>query len=110
MRLPITGVDSPSRSNASISSGRLNSRAIASRCNTAFVEPAVAPTARMAFSSALPVTMSRGFRFLRTSSTAISPERSAAAILSGSVAGMPFRPAGERPITSSAMLIVLAVN
>ena len=39
-----------------------------------------------------------------------SPERSAAASLAGSSAGMPLSPAGESPMNSMTVLIVLAVN
>ena len=38
-----------------------------------------------------------------------SPDRRAASSLAGSSAGMPLRPAGDRPRNSMTMLIVLAV-
>ena len=47
-----------------MSSGTPASRAMASRCSTALVDPPVAATPAMAFSNAFRVTMSRGRRLL----------------------------------------------
>ena len=46
----------------------------------------------------------------RTRSITSSPVAKAASSLRGSSAGIPFRPAGESPMHSITMLIVLAVN
>ena len=56
------------------------------------------------------VTKRDGRTSWRTRSMTSSPDRRAASSLAGSSAGMPLRPAGERPMNSRAIDIVLAVN
>ena len=97
-------------SNSSILSGTFASRARASRCSTALVEPPEAATDAMAFSKALRVMICEGFRSLRTRSITSSPQRNAAWFFSSAVAGMPLRPAGEMPMASMIVAMVLAVN
>ena len=55
------------------------------------------------------VTMRDGRTSRRTRSITSSPDRRAASSLAGSSAGMPLSPAGESPMNSMTMLIVLAV-
>ena len=62
-------------SKSSIVSGMPASRAIASRCSTAFVEPAVAATAVIALSNAARVRILLGRRSSATSFMTISPAR-----------------------------------
>jgi hypothetical protein len=73
------------------------------------VEPPVAATLAMPFSSAARVTIDDGRTSRRTRSMTSSPVRRAAASLAGSSAGMPFKPAGDSPMNSMIVLIVLAV-
>ncbi len=102
------------RSATSVNSSRVsvipNSAAIAGRWSAALVLPPVADTDAIAFSSALRVTMSAGRMSWRTSVITSSPARRAASSFAGSSAGMPLRPAGERPRNSHTVAIVLAVN
>ena len=80
------------------SSGIPNSWAIASRWRTPFVEPPVAATEAIAFSSASRVTIVRRADVVADERPSTSsPAARAASSLSGSSAGMPLRPAGERP-------------
>ncbi len=104
------GVFSEMRSKSSIDSLTPASRAMASRCSTPFVEPPLAITPVIALCSAFFVTMSRGRRFFFRSSITSFPASTQPASLAGSVAGMSFRPMGERPSIVRAMDIVLAVN
>ena len=69
----------------------------------------MAATQAIAFSIDSRVTNSLGRTSRRTRSMTISPQRCAASSLSGCSAGMPFRPAGERPRISRTIDIVLAV-
>ena len=87
-----------------------NSAAIAGRCSTALVLPPVADTDAIAFSSDCRVTMCDGRMSWWTSVMTSSPALRAASSFFGSSAGMPLRPAGERPRNSSTVDIVLAVN
>ena len=87
-----------------------NSRAMASMCSTALVEPPVAATPATALSMEWRVTKLRGRTSRRTRSITSSPHWRAASSLAGSSAGMPLSPAGERPMNSRHMLMVLAVN
>ena len=80
-----------------------------SYCWTPLVEPPVAATLAIPFSSALRVTIDDGRTSRRTRSMTISPVRRAAAALAGSSDGMPLSPAGDRPMNSMTVLIVLAV-
>ena len=106
----MSGVRSAIAPNSSMSSGMPYSWAMASRCRTPLVEPPVAATLAMPFSSAWRVTIEEGRTSRRTRSMISSPVRWAAVSLAGSSAGMPFRPAGESPMNSITVLIVLAVN
>ena len=100
----------PTRSKSSIVSGTPASRAMASRCSTALVEPPVAATPAMAFSSALRVTISRGRRLLFTASITTAPQRMHTSFLRGSTCGTAAVPMGESPISSITVAMVLAVN
>ena len=104
------GVRAAMVSNSSIDSGRFSSCASARRWSTALVEPPVAATAAIAFSIEALVTMLDGRTSWRTRVIASSPACRAAASLSGSSAGIAFRPAGDRPRNSMTMDIVFAVN
>ena len=109
----ITGVARDTSSNTSISnslSGIPASRAIASRCKTRLVDPAVAVPATAALRRLAGVTRSRGRRRALSASTVRRPAWNAAVGLSGCTAGMSFRPIGERPRKLIASAIVLAVN
>ena len=61
------------RSKSSIVKSIPKSRAIATRCSTAFVEPPVAATEATAFSNDSFVTSERGVTLSRTSCTASRP-------------------------------------
>ena len=87
-----------------------SSCAMASRWSTPLVDPPVAATEAMALSMAARVMIWDGRVPPLTSSMTSSPARRAASSLPGSVAGIPFRPPGEMPMNSSAVLIVFAVN
>ena len=73
LRSATTGVRVAISSKSSSSSGRPSSRAIASRCRTAFVEPPVAATAAIAFSIDARVRIVEGRTSPRTSSSASLP-------------------------------------
>ncbi len=87
-----------------------SSFAIASRCRTPFVEPPVAATHAIAFSSASRVITCEGRTSSRTSRIAIRPASAAASVFAGSIAGMSFSPPGLMPRNSSTVAIVFAVN
>ncbi len=97
-------------SKSSIVSGRPDSRAIASRCSTALVEPPLVSTAVMAFSSDSRVMMDFGVRLDFTSSITSRPASRPTSALAGSVAGTEPLPIGAMPRNSIAIAIVLAVN
>ena len=98
------------RSKSSIESSTPASRATASRCSTALVEPPLVATAAIAFSSDSRVMMSLG-RWPRASTSITSlPASTATSLLRPSIAGTIAAPAGEMPMTSNAIAIVLAVN
>ena len=105
----MSGVRSAMAPNSSMSSWIPYSWAIASRWSTPLVEPPVAATLAIPFSSASRVTIDEGRTSRRTRSITSSPVRRAAASLAGSSAGIPLRPDGERPMNSMTVLIVLAV-
>ena len=71
------GTRSPMRLKSSISRSISASRAIASRCSTAFVEPPSAWTTAIAFSSDFRVTTTRAEMPSSSSDTIASPERRA---------------------------------
>ena len=100
------------RSKSSMSSGTSASRAMASRCRTALVEPPVAATRAMAFSKA-----SAGEDVARADVVAHEhldhelADRVGDLVLARVHGGHASRcPSGERPMISIAMAIVLAVN
>ncbi len=109
-RSAMSGVRSLTVSKSSMVSGTLASRASASRCRTAFVEPPVAATPAIAFSNAARVRMSSGRRLRRNTSITSSPARRPTSSLRGSTAGTLALPMGERPMNSIASAIVFAVN
>ena len=86
------------------------SRAMASRCSTAFVEPPLAATLAIVFSSDLRVMICEGLRLARTASINMWPALRVAASFSGEVAGTPESSMGEMPRISPLMAMVLAVN
>ncbi len=85
------------------------SRAIASRCSTAFVEPPDAQTAMIAFSTASRVMMSRGLTLRRSTSIAARPTSNAASSLRGSMPGIALASANDMPRNSITIDIVFAV-
>ena len=98
------------RSKSSSSRSTAASWAMAMRWSTALVEPPVAATAEMAFSTDSRVMMSRG-RTLRSSrSMTIRPASKAVSALAPSMAGTTLAPGGLMPRKSSAVAMVLAVN
>jgi len=103
------GVREEMVSNSSMSRGMSNAWAMASRWRTALVEPPVAATEAMALSIEARVTKVRGRTSRRTRSMTSSPVRRAASSFLGSTAGISLSPAGERPMNSMTMLMVLAV-
>ncbi len=104
------GVCAEMRSKSSIVKSIPKSRAIATRCRTAFVDPPVAATEATAFSNDSFVTKERGVTLSRTSCTASRPASYAACSLSRCIAGIPFVPNGESPRKSRIVDIVFAVN
>src|SRR5205823_10338987 len=91
-------------------SGIFASLAMASKCNTEFVEPPVAATPAMAFSMANFVMIFEGVTFLRSRSITNSPARRPAAAFAESVAGTLESPIGAIPRNSQTSAMVLAVN
>ncbi len=83
--------------------------AIASRCNTALVDPASAIVTTMAFSNASRVRMSDGLMPLRTSSTTARPARCASSRLVRDTASWAELLARLMPSASIAEAIVFAV-
>ena len=86
------------------------SRAMASRCRTALVDPPLAATLAIVFSRDLRVMICEGRRLARTASIIMRPASRVAACLSLSVAGTPESCIGEMPRISPLMAMVLAVN
>ena len=105
-----SGVRSLMRSKSSIARSTAASCAMASRCSTAFVEPPVAATPAMAFSTAARVTIRRGRRSFRTSSITSWPARRATSSFSATIAGTPFALSGDTPSSSHTIDMVFAVN
>ncbi len=104
-----TGVRSATAPKSSMSRAMPNSWAMARVCSTPLVEPPVAAMLAMPFSSDRRSTKADGRTSRWTRSMTISPAWRAASSLAGSSAGMPLRPAGERPMNSRTVDIVLAV-
>ena len=97
-------------SNSSIVSGTPASRAIASRCSTALVEPPVAKTEAMAIAQRrMRDDRPRRISFSRSCITSL-PQSIATCALPGSTAGTSFAPIGEMPRKVIAVAMVLAVN
>ena len=90
-----SGVRALMTSKSASSSGTFASRATARRCKTAFVEPPVAITAAMAFSSASRVMTCRGVRPALRFSTARRPAAKAKRSFAPSIAGTELNPSGE---------------
>src|SRR5580658_7274777 len=103
-----SGVRSLTRSKSSMSRGNPTSREIASRCNTALVEPPVVATPAIAFSNAERVKTSLGRVPRRSRFITTSPQRNAASSLRTSIAGMPLNPIGESPMSTVMELIGLS--
>ncbi len=97
-------------SKSSMESSMPISRAIASRCRTALVEPPLAATLAIVFTIDCFVMICDGRRFARTASISMRPASRVAACLSLSVAGTPESCIGEMPSISPLMAMVLAVN
>ena len=104
------GVAAEMRSKSSIVKSMPNSRAMATRWRTPFVEPPVPAIAAAAFSTASFVTIVDGRRSFRTTSTASLPISYAASAFAPFTAGIPFAPSGVRPRKSTIVDIVFAVN
>ena len=98
------------RSKSSMESLIPISWAIASRCNTAFVEPPEAHTLAMEFSRASRVMMALGRKSRRYSSNTFAPADRATSFLPSQAAGTLALPMGEIPRNSQAIAMVLAVN
>ena len=105
-----SGVRSLTFWKSSMCSGTPISRAIASKCRTALVEPPVAATPAMAFSNAARVRMSFGVMpFLQQIHHDFAAVRTRSHLSCGSMAGTLLKPMGERPIISITVDMVLAV-
>jgi len=98
------------RSKSSMESGMFASLAMASRCNTEFVEPPVAATPAIAFSMDDLVIIFDGVILRRRRSITISPARSPELPLAAFVAGTLESPIGAMPRNSQTSAMVLAVN
>ncbi len=98
------------RSKSSMSRATPASWAMANRCSTALVDPPVAATEAMAFSSACRVTICRGVRCACNRSMTSLPAATATSARSPAVAGTLALPMGEMPRNSAAVAMVLAVN
>ena len=96
-------------SKSSSSRGTPASWAMARRWRTALVEPPVAMTTAMAFSSDRRVTMSLGSRPVRSCSTTAIPASKAASARRSEIAGGVALPGSDRPSASTAAAMVLAV-
>ena len=105
----MSGVRRLMASKSPSASGTPASRANASRCKTALVDPPVAATPAIAFSNEARFTTSSGRRFSRRSWTTCAPAARVAAALRGSSAGMLAYPTGARPSSSVASAMVFAV-
>ena len=97
-------------SNSSMVRATPASRAMASRCSTALVEPPSALTTTMAFSSASRVTIWRAVMPLSSRATTASPDRRANSSRRWSTAAGEAEPGSDMPMASAADDMVLAVN
>src|SRR5215471_2670581 len=86
-----------------------SSRAMASRCSTALVDPAVAMTTVAALRNAVLVMICDGRRSAARAATAAAPVRRARSVRSADTAGADASPGSVMPSTSAHMDIVLAV-
>ena len=103
------GVRSLMASKSSMARGAPTSRAMASRCSTALVEPPVAATQAMAFSKASRVSTSAGVWPRASTSMTRRPASKPAFVLRASVAPAEPLPRGAMPRNSMAVAMVLAV-
>src|ERR1019366_1907055 len=85
------------------------SAAIASKCSTALVDPAVAITTAAAFRTAALVSTSRGRSPLARAATAAAPVRRASSVRSADTAGGVAEPGSAMPSASAQADMVLAV-
>ena len=93
-----------------MASGTPASRAMASRCSTALVDPPVAATPAMALSKALRVQMCARPAVVPHGVHDDLAAAEATSSLRGSTCGTAAVPMGERPISSITVAMVLAVN
>ncbi len=105
----ITGVRRLISSKSSIDSSTPASWAIASRCRTALVEPAVAITTVAALRNAVLVMICRGRSPVARARTTASPVRRARSVRSAETAGADASPGSVMPSASAQVDIVLAV-
>ena len=110
LRSHSSGVLEAMRSKSSMFSSTPASRATASRCSTALVEPPLIATPAIAFSSASLVMISLGRWPRASTSMTSSPASNAACALVWSCAGTSLGPIGLMPSSWNAIAIVLAVN
>ncbi len=108
-RSAMTGVRAAMASKSSMERATRASRAMASRCSTAFVDPPVAATVVIAFSIDARVTSDRGRTSPATSFIRVRPQARATSALRASVAGTSFAPSGDIPRNAMAVAIVFAV-
>ena len=106
----ITGVRAAIGSKSSIVNGRPNSRAIASRCSSPFVEPPVATIDAAAFSIASQRDDLRGADVAADEIHHDPAALRGSGVLVGESAGMAFSPDGLIPRNSRIVDIVFAVN
>ena len=110
LRSPINGTLEPMRWKSSRVRSTSASWAIASKCNTALVEPPSAIKIVMAFSKAFLVKISRVVIPFAIKFTTAAPDCSANASRRRSTAGGAADPGSARPIASAILAMVLAVN
>mmetsp|Transcript_8323 Transcript_8323/g.26024 ORF Transcript_8323/g.26024 Transcript_8323/m.26024 type:complete len:215 (-) Transcript_8323:723-1367(-) len=112
LRSARNGVTSEMRwksSNEMRTAGSWHARDIAIRCKTAFVDPPVTITIRIAFSNAAFVMMSRGFKSSSSKFLIAAPAASHSACFSSESAGIDDEYGRDMPKASMAVAIVLAV-
>ena len=105
----MTGVRRDTASKSSIVSSTPASCAIASRCSTPLVEPAVAMTTAAALRNALRVMICRGRSPLASAWTTAKPVRRARSVRSAETAGADASPGSVMPSASAQADIVFAV-
>ena len=105
----MVGTSRPQRSQSSRVRSTPTRPAMARRCNTALVEPPIAPLVRIAFSKARLVITSEGFRSSFTISTIRRPESWAITRRRESTAGIAALPESAMPRASAMLAMVEAV-